>query len=277
MTTLHAEAAGRSAAETELALARDEIHRIGQALRSHEHDLDLREGELAQSKLDADRVSTERDDAARLVDQLRGELARVGDNLREFSDQKRELESALNEADARAKRLDLAERQAGLQVLVMRDVSLSLGGDVTAGRAAVTAIGGKPAVRLAAKDAFGADLEITKAGTSTLERLAEVVRSHEHARVELSDLSADGASPEDRILRLQRVADVLVGKGLGFERIGFAVVPMASSAPSDPPGPAAKDGPTSPLSAEPGGGAAQALTWREGPGSLELVIDVGPG
>lgn len=104
--------AQRNTAETERQRLTAELARVDaalskaeEAIRNRDQTIAIGQTQLAQEKLVQDRTTTERDDAVALVDQLRGELARVGAHLQEFSDQKRDLELALEEADTRAKRL----------------------------------------------------------------------------------------------------------------------------------------------------------------------------
>lgn len=104
--------AQRDAAETERGRLTSELARLNanlskaeEAIRNRDETIAIGQTQLAQAKLVQDKTTTERDDAVSLVDQLRGELARVGAHLQEFSEQKRDLELALAEADARAKRL----------------------------------------------------------------------------------------------------------------------------------------------------------------------------
>jgi hypothetical protein len=261
---LHGEETAHKKDADDLARTKAELARLNQTLGTREESLTAREGELSQAKLDSDRVSTERDDAVILVEQLRGELARVGDHLREFSDQKRELEGALTEADARAKRLDLAEKSVEAKVLLVRDMALAMGDASTKGVVLVTVVDGKPAVRLDAREVFSENGSEVLPGTSAIfGRLAAVIAPRQGARVEIGDRATDSVSPEDRIVRLQRVADLLSEKGLGLDRIGLAVAPPYATTVS---------------SAPPAKGPATPASWREGLGSIEIVIDVGaPG
>lgn len=114
--------AQRDAAETErqrltsdLARLNASLSKAEEAIRNRDQTIAIGQTQLAQAKLTQDKTATERDDAVNLVDQLRGELARVGAHLQEFSEQKRDLEQALAEADARAKRL--ADTALGSSVL----------------------------------------------------------------------------------------------------------------------------------------------------------------
>jgi hypothetical protein len=93
-----AEQAERARAEAALAAARADVERLNALLNERSRHVDARDQLLSRSKLDEARLETERDDAAALVEQLRGELARAGDHLREYSEQKQALEAALAEA-----------------------------------------------------------------------------------------------------------------------------------------------------------------------------------
>jgi flagellar motor protein MotB len=269
VTRLKGEQAAHQADAADLGRSKAELARLNQTLGGREQSLAAREGELSQAKLDSYRVSTERDDAVVLVEQLRGELARVGSNLLEFSEQKRELQAALTEADTRAKRLDQAEKSVEAKVLLVRDVSLALGDAVTKGTVSVTVVDGKPAVRLDAREVFSEkSSELLPGSASVFERLGAMLAERKGTRVELGDRSTDSGSPEDRIIRLQRVAGVLSEKGLGLDRIGFAVAPPGAAAPSTEPTLAP------PPAAAPVAKAKAPGSWREGPGSIEIVIDV---
>lgn len=259
---LRDEEALRRKSEAELARVSADLVRLTQALDGKEQSLVAREGDLAKAQLDAERISRERTDAVELVEQLRGELARVGEHLREYSGRKQELESALERAEARAKELETAERGIATKVLVMRDVTLALAEPAAAGKVVITTVDGKPTVRFDAGEVFsgkGADLKPDM--TAALERIALAVAPRGDMHVELSDLSADATSPEDRIARLERVADLFSGKGIGFERLGFAVTP----GPESTKGPA-----TPPASADPS--KKPNPGWRDGPGSLQIVV-----
>jgi hypothetical protein len=255
-TRLREEQAARKSAEETLAGTRAELARLQDALATRERALAAREGEAAQSKLDADRLSTERDDATLLVDQLRNELARAGDNLRTFSGQKQELEAALASVEGKSKELDAAERSMERKELLMRDLTFALGPDVTKGSLAITASLGRSVVRIPARSIFeGVKLSSESAGV--LDRIAAALVAHSAARVELSDQAADGISPEDSLLRLQQISDFLLSKGIGFERVGIAMSPEGGAT-------------AIPASAKV---AAKADTWREGPGSIQIAIE----
>src|SRR5689334_600138 len=86
------EHARREQAEADLARLNASLAAANAAIQSREQALAADQSALAETKLLVDRTAMERDDAAGLVEQLRGELARVGANLKEYSAQKDELE-----------------------------------------------------------------------------------------------------------------------------------------------------------------------------------------
>lgn len=258
---LHGEEGLRRKSETELARVSAELARVSQALDGKEQSLVAREGDLAQAQLEAQQVGREKNDAVELVEQLRGELARVGEHLRAYSDRKQELEAALAHAESRAKELESAEHDLAAKVLVMRDVTLALAEPASTGKVIITSVDGKPTVRFDAHEVFsGKGSDLKPDIVAALERVAGAVAPQNGVRVELSDLSTETETPEDRIARLERVADVFSAKGVGFERLGFAVPPgeggkavEGAGTPADP-------------SKKPSAG------WRDGPGSLQIVV-----
>jgi hypothetical protein len=272
---LHAEQAARTSAEGALATAQAELAHLDDALRGKEKSLDGQGQELAEAKLDVDRAATERDDAVVLVEQLRGDLARVADNLREYSQQKTDLEASLAEADARAKKLDAAERLMAARVGVMRDVATAYGDPALSDKVFVSANAGNPVVRFSAGEVFvkgqeGAD-EVRPEAAALFARLATTLASRPDARVSLADLASPSIAAEDRIIRLQLVADVLVKNGVTMDRISFASADSDGTSPKVTE-PVAADAPsaTEPRAAKPAANGA----FKDGAGSVELVVDV---
>jgi hypothetical protein len=284
VTRLDREQSQRLAAENGLARAQLDLARLDQLLDTKEKNLSADEGELAAARVDSQRISTERDDAVGLVEQLRAELGRIGDNLRALADQKKELEAALDRAEARVHKLEAADERVIQASLVMRDLSLALAEAVAARKAYLTVLEGKPAVRLDAKNAFGPKgTDLSPDGAALLAVVGRVLALHRAAHVELSDLSVDGAEDQDRVVRLQHVADALVEKGLPASTIAVAVPPRAPSAvPAvDPPDPDKPPGPADPRQAPPPEKAfapppratTPAVAFQEGPGSIEITVD----
>lgn len=87
-------------ASVEQELERLEQERAQASERAAQYDL-----ELAEAALERTYLEKQRDESAALVTQLRGELARVGDHLRSFSDERAELGERLEAAQAELDRL----------------------------------------------------------------------------------------------------------------------------------------------------------------------------
>jgi hypothetical protein len=268
-------------AENEVARVKADIQRIDDILRNREQSLATQEGELAQTKLDSDRTSNERDDQAQLVDQLRGELARVGDHLRDFSNQKQQLETALTETQARAQRLEKQEATVRDKVLVMRDLAFGLGEFVADEKAIVTALGGKPAVRLDGKTAFGKQGEPTAETKAMLERIARAAGPRASVRLAVVDRMDDTGKTAERTARLTSLSALLTKNGMPRDRIdlGDVTPPPAEGGtvyPTPvPPGTVAA-APAKPAETPPKAATLPAKPgrWQDGPGSIELTFDV---
>lgn len=237
------EHARREQAEADLARLNESLAAANAALRAREQALAADQSALAQTKLMVDRTATERDDATGLVEQLRGDLARVGANLKEYSAQKDELEKALSDAEARAHRLDELKRSVQERVLLMRDLSRAAA-ESGSRNVTIAVVDGYPALRIQ-PDALFSGKELAKTEAGVLRRLAEILAPKKDLRVQLEDLSGPGITPEDRIARLQKVTNVLSDGGVGFDRLGFSV---------------------------PGEGEAPPSMYRDGTGTIEIAI-----
>jgi hypothetical protein len=283
MAKLHAEQENHLRAQGELARVQGTVARIDEILKKKEASLAVREGELAQTKLEVDKTATEREEAASLVEQLRGELGRVGDHLRDYSNKKKELEVALTDAEARTKKLERQEATVRDKVLVMRDLSYGLAEYVVEDKAVVTAVGAKPAVRLDAKNLFGKKGEVLPATKTMLERISRAAGPRGTMRVQIVDRSETDAKPEERTARLANLTSALTSKSLPRDRIdlGDAAAPPQGGTvyptPVAPGAPAPAEPPKAeaPKPAAPDGrGKPQPPRWQDGPGSIEITFDV---
>jgi hypothetical protein len=250
--------------------------------------LSAQETTLAQSELDVQVAATEREDASRMVDQLRGELARVGDHMRAFSEQKSNLETALVAAESRAAQLEQLERDFAIKSLLVRDLTFALHDDVGTGDAAISVIEGDVHVRLDAAKLFDG-ISLRPEQARALQRIAAAVGPVGRTRVAVTEHPAEGYQPEDALVRLQGVADVLSESGIPFERVTLALPSERSAGePTDGTDGDLADEPE-PVTAEAdpkaaagqGEGVAQptpakAHRLSEGPGSLEIAISLAP-
>lgn len=210
-----------------------QLDELGKKLADRERALAERSEQLDASSLAANVSAREREEAIATVDQLRGELGRVGDHLRAFSDQKRALESALGTAEERAKRLEALEKSATRRALAVRDVALLMSDALTAGEVELAVVEGRPVLRIDPRSAFVSSNGDLQPGTRALASAVGRAASRQpELQIALSRRSNDtsGATAE-----LRRLADELEKAGVSPARIEMAVT--APEAPDTDDGP----------------------------------------
>ncbi len=136
------ELAGRQHAEAELRATHEKLDALSQELEDRQQKLSETEQSVSETKLENSVAVKERDEATGLVDQLRGELARVGDDLRTFAKQKADLEKSLDAAQAREK----SDARTVAIARLTRDLTSALGDRVTSGDVSVDVQNGRVVV-----------------------------------------------------------------------------------------------------------------------------------
>lgn len=190
-------------------------------LAEGERSLSDRKDQLAESQFDTELIVKERDAAGELVQQLRGELARVGDHLRAFSSQKEELSQALQEAEQRAEQLAKAERDATRLAIVTRDVSLLQSDGLENGELDLQIVPGKltlsgdPAV-LGTKSGQN----LTAKGRALVGALAELSQLHPDVELVIHALVSEPSEDEPDLGRVMRAA--LLTEGVSEQRVSLA-------------------------------------------------------
>jgi len=239
------------------------LYEVESKLAALRVELDQREARLekdsallAQSELDTKLVDKERQDASELVDQLRGELGRVGDHLRLFAEERTQLSDALDSTEARVERLIEAERQASQAALVMRDLALLLAEPVSVGDLELSVDSGRPAVRVSSSKLFvdGSDA-LHPESQKLLSALVKAARLHQGSRISLTERNSPAASQKDGALRLKRIADALGTRGLESDRISIDVPPERKT-DADAPASKSESTPAKPAQIEFAFGAA---------------------
>jgi outer membrane murein-binding lipoprotein Lpp len=294
--TLRAEQAAHRQTTDQLYELQQKLAAVNERLDRDQAALEARQQDLAQSKFDYDIATNEREDAVRMVDQLRGELARVGDHLRVFADQKSELSSALQTAEGRAAELRRLDEDFTEKALLMRDLTHALHAEIGGGAAALGAGSGEVRLRLRTGALFDGNVLLPEA-RATLEHVAMAVAPVGRARLEITEHPrSSGYQPEDVIVRMQTLADVLAEAGLPFERVTLALpkeraaFEPLSGEPTEhrdvdvvddlegeaPEAEAAPAKPTAPPPAKPSKEAELPGSWKDGPGSIEIAIRCAP-
>lgn len=293
---MQAEQSAHRATADKLARVEQQLAHAEGLLEQSHASIEQREEQLARAELNIDQVATERDDASRMVEQLRGELGRAGDHLHAFSEQKDQLESALEAAENRAEQLENAERDLSLKILMMRDLTFALAGDVQEDRAAIFALSGNPVVRVPAAAFFdGQATALRDDAPQILHRIAAALAPYERSRLEITEVVSDvPAKPEVLVVRLQSIADQLSAGGIGFERVTLAlpadtVEPAAARSegeaggqPRDPASTVDDDRAGESRSAPAADRASDAEArspapgWRRGPASVQFTVSLPP-
>ncbi len=137
------ELSGRQRAEAELRATREKLEQVTAELNQREQKLSETEQSVSETKLENSVAVKERDEATGMVDQLRGDLARVGDNLRSYAKQKAELEKSLDAAQQRKAELEQGEAHTVAIARLTRDLTSALGDRVTSGDVAIDVQGGR--------------------------------------------------------------------------------------------------------------------------------------
>jgi hypothetical protein len=198
-----------------------ELSALQSDLERRESALDEQERRLAEADLHLKLAHRERDERGVLVDQLRGELARVGDHLRVFSEEKQRLAQELSTREDSVRDIARLRRLVG----VVRDLTLLESRAIHSGMIELTSDGQHPLVRvplatLAPGGKLGSD------GLALAKSLASLAKLHPEASFVVSERAqADQALPDALVLR--RVAEALTDQGIPAARVTLDVAEAA--------------------------------------------------
>lgn len=206
-----------------------ELDRLHASLALREQRISGLETELSEAKLNADVAGTERRFATEIVEQLRGELARTGDHLRDVSGEKSKLAQALDAAEARARKLAVCENAAADNAAIVRDLSVALGPQIRGGEVELTVLDGRPVLRVASSAIAGEVVE--EAGQKVIAAIAALTQTHPEARVSIRETGEAGPG-EESAQRMRALSDALVKAGLGSTRVEVAPAGAASKGPA---------------------------------------------
>ena len=108
------ETESRRRSEDEVSRLKAENEQLRAGMQKKSQALDEREQALSQAALDSSTQGKQRQDAEGMVEQLRGELARVGGHLQAFHDDKQKLEALVGVEAARGRELSRLTRDLSL-------------------------------------------------------------------------------------------------------------------------------------------------------------------
>jgi hypothetical protein len=174
------EMAGRHRAEQRAEQLEAENAQLRAGERQKAAALDERNDALAQAELDKTTQGKERADAEGIVEQLRGELARVGGHLQSYHAEKQKLEASLEAEAARGRAL----------VQLTRDVALMLGEPLSTGEYSLDAEQRHVVLRVPRSKILAEDGSVKAEADALLKTVARVLQLHPTSKLRIEDTSA---------------------------------------------------------------------------------------
>ena len=224
-SSLRVEQAAHHRTEERLAHTEEQLRAAEQEIRLREEKLEAHQQLLAQSQLDMSNVSKERQDAMMLVDQLRGELARVGDHLRTFSDQKTDLARDLADAEARLQRLEQVERGAVFRAEIVRDLSIAFHESLGVGEYELAVVEGRVVLRVPSASLLeGSTAELHSEADQVLSPVARIVERRPKSQLSILETGGGDELVSARTPRVTQISRRLVALGVPESRITTEVL-----------------------------------------------------
>lgn len=214
-------------AEARLAAVEQSMADIQGDLTRREAALVEHERRLAEADLNLKLAHQERDASGQLVDQLRGELARVGDHLRVYSEQKDRLADELRVVEGRSKQLDERSERLERFASIVRDLSLLEGPAIHTGSVLVGSDGRDPLLSAPAQ-ALGTGNTLSDDARRIVKALGRIGELHPYAHFVISETTAGGVATDPA--RLRALSEALIGLGVTSERVVVAMAESPSAA-----------------------------------------------
>ena len=223
----------RSAVEVEREAQRRTQSALAQAQRSlaelraqvleREASIAEQERKLAENDLDLKLANQERDESGELVTQLRGELARVGDHLRVYSEEKARLADELKTLEQQRNSVSQRAQRLRLFTEVVRDLSLLEADHIRTGAVQLATLGENPMLRVPS-EALAPGGQLGGDASELAKNLAKLAALHEKVNFVLSEET--GADPSLELPSaglLRRLANALSSAGISSERVTLDV------------------------------------------------------
>lgn len=233
---------GRTRARLEAAVER--VNALEQELQKREQALALGQSAIEESKLATNVALKEKEAATMLVEQLRSDLARSGENLSTFSRERRDMQQALLLAEQRMAGVEAGSRNLGELVGSARDLALELDQPLTAGSVSLFAKDGRVVLGMTSDKLFSATGDALLADAApVLVAAGKVSQAHPTLRVFVREPSGTPIAQA----RLQLLAQALRERGVPEAKLVIESCP-ASASEATPVAAAAK--PTPPADAD---------------------------
>jgi hypothetical protein len=183
---------GRRRSEYQLTRLEAENAELRARMQQQSQLVDERDQALAQAELDSSTQGKQRQDAEGMVEQLRGELQRVGGHLQSFHDDQQKLQVALEAEAARGRALSR----------LSRDAALLLAEPLATGEYSLDAEQGLVVLRVAREKVLADDGSVKPEAEPLLKALSRLMQLHRQAKLRVEDSSA----PADAIAVSRLVA-----------------------------------------------------------------------
>jgi len=207
-------------ADARAAVVEQSLAELQGSIARRESALAEQERRLAEADLNLKLANQERDASGQLVDQLRGELARVGDHLRVYSEQKQRLAEELRVAEDRSRQLDEKSQRVERVASVVRDLSLLEGPAIHAGSILVGSDGRDPVLSAPAQ-ALGSGATLSADAQRIVKALARLAELHPYTHFVISQPVSDSAASDPALLRA--LSEALIGEGVASARVAVAM------------------------------------------------------
>jgi len=206
----------------EAALAR--INTLEAELAQRQESLETNASAAEESKLATTVATKEKDAAMQLVEELRSELARTGDHLVLFAQEKRNLQQTLLVTEERMRDIELAGKNLSELVATTRDLTLALEPELEQQRLELGARDGQVVVSLPSERLFAASDMLALDAGPLIAAIAGVSAKHSSLRVVVREpTTLAGAS-----VRVARLGDALRQNGVADARLVLPSAPEAA-------------------------------------------------
>lgn len=171
---------GRRRAEYQVAQLKSEIAELRAQMQAQGRSLDERDQALSQAELDSTTQGKRRQDAEGMVEQLRGELARVGGHLQAYHADKQKLESAVDATAERGRELSR----------IARDLTALLAAPIGTGEYTLDAERDRIVLRAPRDKMLAADGGVSPESVPLLKAVARVMKLHARSKLRIEDSTA---------------------------------------------------------------------------------------
>jgi len=213
------------------AAARAEIERLKASLSEAQALAGDKDRTLAQAEVDRHDLETKLDDATAVIQQLRGELERLGKNADALIAEKGSLSKALVDAKARLEELRKAQAAADARLALFHQLAAKLQRMVDAGQLKVALRDGRMVIQLPNDVLFDSGQTALKPdGQRAIAQVADVLKTIPHRRFQVGGHTDDvpiqnarfGSNWELSAARAVQVVRFLVEHGMKGDSISAA-------------------------------------------------------